>query len=134
MTGIKWAIAYTVRNRSRAAPTAARENFSSIRFRAEEPNGAGKSESHANIVNRGFGPLQITCGMTDGEGAPKYGLHALRHAAASLFIDQGMNPKRVQTIMGTPTSRSPSTPTATCSGTTSPTRRQWSRCKPACWL
>jgi integrase len=64
------------------------------------PNGAGKLESHANILNRGFWPLQVACGMTDGEGAPKYSLHALRHAAASLFIDQGMNPKRVQTIMG----------------------------------
>jgi site-specific recombinase XerD len=30
----------------------------------------------------------------------KYGLHALRHAAASLFIEQGMKPKRVQEIMG----------------------------------
>jgi integrase len=74
------------------------------------PNGAGKPESHANIVNRGFSPLQAACGIAedtrekDGEGKlilrPRYGLHALRHAAASLFIDQGMNPKRVQTIMG----------------------------------
>jgi integrase len=62
------------------------------------PNGAGKPESHANIVNRGFGPLQVACGIaedtgeTDGEEKPilrpRYGLHALRHAAASLFIDQ----------------------------------------------
>jgi integrase len=80
------------------------------------PNGDGNPESHANIVNRGFGPLQVECGMTrpaldekgrpviDDEGKPvlrgKYGLHALRHAAASLFIEQGMSPKRVQTIMG----------------------------------
>jgi integrase len=74
------------------------------------PNGAGKAESHANILNRGFGPLQVACGMADGTSEkdgkgkpilrPRYGLHALRHAAASLFIDQGMNPKRVQTIMG----------------------------------
>ncbi len=31
---------------------------------------------------------------------PKYGLHSLRHAAASLFIEQGFSPKRVQTLMG----------------------------------
>jgi integrase len=31
---------------------------------------------------------------------PKYGLHALRHAAASLFIEQGFSPKRVQSLMG----------------------------------
>ena len=31
----------------------------------------------------------------------KYGLHALRHAAASLFIQfAGYDPKKVQTIMG----------------------------------
>jgi len=74
------------------------------------PNGAGRTESHANIVNRGFGPLQMACGIAEDTGEkdeegkpilrPRYGLHALRHAAASLFIEQGLNPKRVQTIMG----------------------------------
>jgi integrase len=34
------------------------------------------------------------------EAGSEYGLHALRHAAAALFIEQGMSPKRVQTIMG----------------------------------
>jgi integrase len=29
-----------------------------------------------------------------------YGLHALRHAAASLFIEEGFSPKRVQALMG----------------------------------
>jgi hypothetical protein len=32
---------------------------------------------------------------------PKYGLHALRHAAASLFIEQGFSPKRVAGADGT---------------------------------
>ncbi|MBZ3694045.1 tyrosine-type recombinase/integrase [Phyllobacterium sp. R2-JL] len=32
--------------------------------------------------------------------AAKYGLHALRHAAASLFIEQKFPPKKVQTLMG----------------------------------
>jgi integrase len=30
----------------------------------------------------------------------KYGLHALRHACASLWIEQGHNPKQIQTPMG----------------------------------
>ena len=74
------------------------------------PNGKGNVEHHSNIWKRGFKPLQITCGMavdtgkTDRKGKPilkaKYGLHALRHAAVSLFIEQGWTPKRVQTVIG----------------------------------
>ncbi|WP_363282579.1 tyrosine-type recombinase/integrase [Mesorhizobium sp.] len=30
----------------------------------------------------------------------KYSLHALRHAAAALFIEQGFPPKKVQDLMG----------------------------------
>ena len=30
----------------------------------------------------------------------KFSLHALRHAAAALWIGQGITPKRVQTLMG----------------------------------
>ena len=36
----------------------------------------------------------------DEAGKERYGLHALRHAAASLFIEQGWTAKRVQTVMG----------------------------------
>ncbi|HUS95288.1 MAG TPA: tyrosine-type recombinase/integrase [Hyphomicrobiaceae bacterium] len=64
------------------------------------PNGSGRVESHANIRNRVFGPLQVACGITGPDGKPKYGLHALRHAAASLFIEQGWTPKKVQTVIG----------------------------------
>jgi integrase len=84
------------------------------------PTGSGKCESHSNIVQRGFEPIQVAAGVTkvrpvvdaagnavrDDTGAlktsvePKYGLHALRHAAASLWIEQGLNPKRIQTLMG----------------------------------
>ena len=74
------------------------------------PNGLGRVESHANVHSRGFVPLQIAAGVTADTGVltkagkpilkAKYGLHALRHAAASLFIEQGMKPKRVQEIMG----------------------------------
>jgi integrase len=42
----------------------------------------------------------------DDEGRPvkvpnaKYSLHALRHAAAALWIEQGLGPKRIQMLMG----------------------------------
>jgi integrase len=36
----------------------------------------------------------------DGEVVTKYGLHALRHACASLWIEEGLNPKRIQSLMG----------------------------------
>jgi integrase len=83
------------------------------------PNGEGNVESLPNIHRRGLGPLQFTAGittaaqisakeprLTEKQGArkaklhPKYGLHSLRHAAASLFIEQGFPPKRVQALMG----------------------------------
>lgn len=76
------------------------------------PNGAGKIESHANLLNRVFWPIQIAAGvvdMVDGKdegGKPikvakaKYSLHALRHAAAAMWIDQGVKPKRIQVLMG----------------------------------
>jgi integrase len=60
--------------------------------------------------------VQIACGiseprlgddgkpLTDAEGKPlrrhKYGLHAMRHACASLLIAQGWQPKRLQAFMG----------------------------------
>ncbi|MPY76169.1 MAG: tyrosine-type recombinase/integrase [Alphaproteobacteria bacterium] len=75
------------------------------------PNGSGNIENHANIYRRGFVPLQIACGAytelpAEKEGDEpvkkvKYGLHDLRHAAASLFIQYaGYQPKRVQEVMG----------------------------------
>lgn len=80
------------------------------------PTGAGNVEHHPNIIKRGWNPLQVACGITapmldkkgdvkhdkDGNEVPtgKYNFHCLRHAAAALFIEQGMNPKRVQAVMG----------------------------------
>ena len=75
------------------------------------PNGNGNVESHANITTRFWFPLQlkhqiaVDSGEKDEAGNPvlaaKYGLHALRHAAASLFIAHlGWTPKRVQAVMG----------------------------------
>jgi integrase len=84
------------------------------------PNGLGKVESHSNLLDRDFGPIQIAAGITDtlqakddagkpavdAAGAPimvavaKYGLHSLRHACASLWIESGYNPKQIQRLMG----------------------------------
>jgi integrase len=61
------------------------------------PNRSGNIESHANIINRGLIPAQLTAGLTtkslNGQGQPiitaKYtGLHALRHFYASWCINR----------------------------------------------
>jgi integrase len=53
------------------------------------PNGAGRIENHANIVNRGLVPTQIAAGVTAGKGRAKYtGLHSLRHFYASWCINR----------------------------------------------
>lgn len=76
------------------------------------PTGAGGVETHGNILNRVFWPIQVAAGVsvlvdgTDKDGKPikvpdaKFSLHALRHAAAALWIEQGLSPKRVQSLMG----------------------------------
>ncbi len=87
------------------------------------PNGIGRVESHANIINRCWWPLQIAAGVAriakdadskvvlgeDGEPVrkPRYsGLHALRHFYASWCINSeaagglGLPPKAVQTRLG----------------------------------
>lgn len=64
------------------------------------PNGAGNIESHGNITNRILRPLMVKCGLIENDGKSKFGFHALRHAAASLFIDQGWPPKKIQAILG----------------------------------
>lgn len=64
------------------------------------PNGAGKVEALANIMTRGFRPIQVKAGVVDADGKPKYGMHALRHFAASCWIEQGFTPKRLQALLG----------------------------------
>jgi integrase len=65
------------------------------------PNGAGNVESQGNILQRVWGPLQLVCGITGDAGKGRYTFHALRHAAASLFIAHlGWTPKRVQSVLG----------------------------------
>ena len=64
------------------------------------PNSVGKVQNYSNIYNRVFKPMLVDNGIVDEEGQPKFGIHALRHAAASLFIEQGWNPKKIQTLLG----------------------------------
>lgn len=68
------------------------------------PTVTGTVQGHANILHRVFWPLQVEAGVTvpgkDGKPEAKFSLHALRHAAAALWIGQGITPKRVQTLMG----------------------------------
>ncbi len=63
-----------------------------------------------NLLRRVYWPAQIRAGVVvdsgkvDAKGQavmePKFTFHALRHAAAALFIEQGMQMKKVQTLMG----------------------------------
>jgi integrase len=81
------------------------------------PNGNGKVESLANIINRGLAPVQLVAGVTvrsdkrDADGnavlAARYtGMHALRHFYASWCINRtedgglGLPPKVVQERLG----------------------------------
>lgn len=67
------------------------------------PNGAGNIENHGNLLVRIFWPIQVAAGVTvihNGKPDAKYSLHALRHACAALWIEQGFGPKRIQVLMG----------------------------------
>ncbi len=64
------------------------------------PNSVGKVQNYSNIYNRVFKPMLVTEDIVDESGKAKFGIHELRHAAASLFIEQGWNPKKIQTLLG----------------------------------
>ncbi len=79
------------------------------------PSGKGTPIFHPNIVLGFQEPLQLRSGLTqphlkdgkpavDKRGQPVlegiFGLHDFRHACASLWIEQRVQPKRVQTWMG----------------------------------
>jgi integrase len=65
------------------------------------PNSKGNVETLPSIHNRALAPLQKAASIVSPhKGGPKYGMHSLRHVAASLFIEQGFTPKRVQALMG----------------------------------
>jgi integrase len=56
-------------------------------------NARGRALSPHNFFTNTWRPLLDACGLD-------YEFHSLRHAAASLFIELGWQPKRVQAVMG----------------------------------
>ena len=64
------------------------------------PNGAGKVEGYSNYYHRLWRPLLTEAGLITGEENTPFGMHALRHAGISLWIQNGATPKQVQTWAG----------------------------------
>ena len=64
------------------------------------PNTLGRVEALTNITQRAWHPLQREAGLVDESGEPLFNFHALRHFAASLWIELGFSPKRLQTLLG----------------------------------
>lgn len=76
----------------------------------------GTPQNYSNLMKRKIKPMQVKAGVTlpsldktgkvkvDSDGAAilrgKYSLHAFRHAAASAWIDQNIDLKRLQSWMG----------------------------------
>lgn len=65
------------------------------------PTDEGRIILHTNLLRQGYYPVLKACGvMAENAKEPPYPFHSIRHAAASLFIEQGWTPKRIQTVMG----------------------------------
>jgi integrase len=74
------------------------------------PNREGGVRLHSNLLNREYWPMQIAAGLTrpsgkrdeEGQDIPhaKYDFHALRHYAASAWIKQKVDLKRLTTWLG----------------------------------
>lgn len=72
------------------------------------PSERGEVIWHANLYTQCFLGLLHACKLmiaapVQAEAArmrPPYNFHALRHAAASLFIEHGWTPKKIQIVMG----------------------------------
>lgn len=63
-------------------------------------NTRGRPINPANLRFRGWLPLMKRAGLVDGDGRPLHRIHDLRHAAASVLIDQGLEAKMVQGLLG----------------------------------
>jgi integrase len=57
-------------------------------------SGKGGVIAHTNFLKHVWTPLQKACGIGH------YEFHSLRHAAASLFIELGWQPKRIKSVLG----------------------------------
>ena len=64
------------------------------------PTERGRPLPHTRLVSRVWRPLQRRAGLVDGTGEPLFNFHALRHFAASLWIEAGFSPKRLQAMLG----------------------------------
>jgi integrase len=65
------------------------------------PNGEGNLEYLPNWHNRVLVQLHRAAGISNPEAkGPRYGMHSFRHVAISLWIEDGMSPKEVQTLAG----------------------------------
>jgi integrase len=74
------------------------------------PNSEGGVRLHSNMLNREYWPLQVAAGLTRDTGKKgedgdpvlhaKYDFHSLRHAAASAWIKQKVDLKRLTTWLG----------------------------------
>jgi integrase len=64
------------------------------------PNTLGKVQPLSNIAHRTWRPLQVKAGLVDDAGEPLFNFHTLRHFAASLWIELGFTPKRLQAMLG----------------------------------
>ena len=63
------------------------------------PTSTGAIEHHANML-RSLTPAMKAAGLVDAKDEPKYGLHSFRHFFASWCIERGVQPKRVQELLG----------------------------------
>ncbi|HEX5676762.1 MAG TPA: site-specific integrase [Alcanivorax sp.] len=64
------------------------------------PTGTGTPWLYGNLYNRVWLPLMAKAELLDAEGKPLFGFHTLRHVAVSLWIEQGLKPKRVSKLAG----------------------------------
>jgi integrase len=64
------------------------------------PNSRGGVFNYRNLIRRGFEPIQLSARVVARQGDAKYGLHSMRHSCASLWIESGFNPKKIQALMG----------------------------------
>jgi integrase len=65
------------------------------------PNDDGKVVPLVTLRRQALGKALVEAGISTSQHQPKYSLHNLRHAAASLLIESGkFSPKEIQTIMG----------------------------------
>lgn len=64
------------------------------------PNWSGNVEFLSNLNRRGWKPLLEDLKLVDKKGKGKYPPKSLRHARASLEIENGANPKEIKRLMG----------------------------------